>query len=264
MRKGHSKEFFMKNTFILWKHIISNPFEGYGKLNGGTKVFPPLLVIIVLFLLSLVIMIPMQNSDVYSDAVVRIQTAVMADQGNEMSAEQQTAMAEQMKSPMVRNITIVSTFVGGLFSFMAITLLMALFMKLIAGGFKKESVKFALIFKIILFASIVSMVQSLLKMGITVTGDWQRALSRVNSAAELQFALQSPISLAALFDPVQMGRQVYFLIDYVTDIFNWIYYIFIYAGLKVAVGLEKKQALIATILVALISMAVALAFTFIG
>lgn len=254
----------MKETFILWKDIISNPFEGFGKLKEGTRLLPPLLVIIVLFLLSLVLMIPMQSSDVYSDAVVRIQTAVMADQGNEMSTEQQDAMAERMKSPMIRNITILSTFVGGLFSFMAIILLLALFMKFLSGGLKKESVKFSLLLKMILFASIVSVVQSMLKMGLTISGDWQRALSRVNSAAELQFALQSPVSLAAFFDPAQMGRQVYFLLDYVTDIFNWIYYVFIYAGLKAAVGLEKKSALIVTITVVVISMAVALAFTFIG
>ncbi|MBB6481006.1 YIP1 family protein [Spirochaeta isovalerica] len=254
----------MKNTFILWKEIIANPFEGYKKLNNDTKLFLPFLTIIILFLFSVLLMIPMQTSDVYGEAMARVQQAALADRGTELSDEQMTAMAEQMKSPMVRNITIVSTIGGGLVSYIVITLVSALILKLLSGGFKKEAVKYSLVLKIILFASIVSMVQALLKMGITLSGDWQRALARVNTTGDLQMALQSPVSLAALFDPVSMGRQVYFLLDYVTDIFNWIYYLFLYAGLKGALALEKNKALAVTVIMAVISIGIALAFTLIG
>ena len=106
----------MKNTLILWKEIISNPFSGYKKLGDDTKLFLPFLVIIILFLASLAMMIPMQSSDVYSDALVRVQQAAMAERGTEMSAEQLDAMSRQMRSPMVRNITTASTLVIGLIS----------------------------------------------------------------------------------------------------------------------------------------------------
>lgn len=254
----------MKNTFILWKEIIANPFEGYAKVNDTTKVIWPLLTIILLFIISISMMVPMMTSEAYGDATVRTQIAAMAERGSEMSAEQQAAMAEQMKSPMVRNITIASAYVGGLIAFMGITLIVALILKLIVSGVKKDKIKYSLVLKVILFASAVSMVQSLVKTGITISGDWERALARVTNGADLQLALQSPISLAAILDPANMSRQLYFLIDYVSDIFNWIYYIFLYAGLKAAIGLEKKPALIITIAIAVISLVIALLFTLIG
>ena len=251
----------MQNTFKLWKDIIINPFEGYKNVNDKTKILLPLLTIIALFLLSITMLVPIMLSDSYSEAIVRVQISTMADRGNEMSLEQQAAMADQMKSPMIRNITIASSYAGGLITFLLITLLVAFILKLIISSVKKEKVKFSLVFKIMLFATIVSMVQSLLKNGITLSGNWERILSRVTDTGSLQLALQSPISLAALFDPAKVGHSIYMLIDAFTDIFNWIYYVLLYAGLKIATELEKKQALIITIVIALISIAVGLAIT---
>jgi len=254
----------MKNTFKLWKDIIANPFEGYKGLNENTKILLPLLTIIVLFVISITMIVPILLSEPYSEAIVRAQIATMAERGNEMSSEQQAAMAEQMKSPMVKNITIASSYAGGLLTFFLMTLAAALILKLTVSSMKKDKVKFSLVFKILIFASIVAMVQSILKMGITLTGNWERALSRVNDTGSLQQVLQTPISLAALFDASGMNRTLYMLIDTLTDVFNWIYYIFVYAGLKVAVQLEKKQALTATIIIAVISVAIGAAFTLIG
>ncbi|MBI9099311.1 MAG: YIP1 family protein [Spirochaetaceae bacterium] len=251
----------MKNVFVLWKDIIVNPFEGYKGVNESTKILLPLLSIIVLFLISISMIVPIMLSDAYGDAVVRVQISTMAERGNEMSAEQQAAVAEQIKSPMVRNITIVSAYAGGLITFFLVTLLVTLILKIVISSVKKETVNFSLVFKIIIFASIVAMIQSILKMGITLSGDWERTLSRVNDTAALQQALQSPVSLAALADPGAVSNSVYMLIDSFSDIFNWIYYIFLYAGLRVVTQLEKKPALIIIIALALFSIAIGLLFT---
>ena len=251
----------MKNTFVIWKNIISNPFEGYKDVNDSTKILFPLLTIILLFVFSISMLVPIMLSDSYGDAIVRSQVNSMIEKGNEISLEQQNAMADQIKSPMIRNITIASAFVGGLITFFLITLIITFILKLVVSSIKKDKIKFSLVFKIILFASIVAMVQSIVKTGVTLTGDWHRVLARVNDTSALQQALQSPISVAALFDPAKVGNSVYFLIDAFTDVFNWIYYLFLYAGLKVAVELEKKQALITTIVIALLSIGIGFAFT---
>lgn len=254
----------MKNTFILWKNIIANPFDGFRDLKESTKLFPALLVIIVLFLFSMILLIPIMSSPAYGDAVARVQSTVMAQRGTEMSAEQQAAMAEQLKSPVVRNITIVSAVAGGLISYMAVLLVMTLVLMLVIGAVRKEKIRFSLVLKLLLFTAIVSMVQSLVKMGITLSGDWLRVLSRVTDTPSLQAALNSPVSLAALMDVSAVGRQVYYLVDYITDVFNWVYYIFLYAGLKAVAGLEKKKALLITVIIAVISILIGLVFTFIG
>lgn len=250
----------MKKTFTLWKTIIANPFEGFKGVGDSTKILFPLLTIILLFVFSISMMVPLMLSDSYGDAIVRSQVKGMIEKGNEISLEQQNAMADQIKSPMVRNITIVSAYAGGLITFFLITLFTTFLLKVFISLLKKEKVKFSLVFKVILFASLITMVQSIVKAGVTLTGDWHRVLARVNDTSALQHALQSSISVAALLDPAKVGNSVYFLIDAFTDIFNWLYYVFLYAGLKSALELERKQALAATIVTALLSIGIGFAF----
>lgn len=242
----------MKTTILLWKNIISNPFEGYRGVNDSTKVLFPLLIVIVLFAVSISLIIPLMVSESYGDALVRIQVNTMMEKGTEMSLEQQEAVAGNIKSPMVRNITVVSAYVAGLLFIFIIMVIISFILKVVASAVKREPVKFLLIFKILLFASLISMVQMSLKSGIALTGNWQRALARVNDSAALQIALMAPVSLAALVDPLTVGPFIYTLIDSVTDVFNWIYYVFFYAGLRASVELQKKPALIITIVTALV------------
>ena len=141
-------------------------------------------------------------------------------------------------------------------------LINTLVVKLLAA-IMKVITKFSLILKILIFISIISLVQSLIKSGITLSGDWARILNRVNDTTGLKLALSAPVSLAALFSIETLGSTGYFLMDALTDIFNWIYYIFLYAGLKVSAGLTKKHALKVTVITALVFLSIGLIFNFI-
>ncbi len=243
----------------IWKNILANPFEGFREINDEVRWFPPLLVLVFLVLASISFLIPLMQSDEYTGALVRVTISQQAEKGVEMSAEAQAAMKDQLGSPMIKNITIASALVGGTLTFIAIMLLNSLLLKiLILIG--KEKVKFSLIFKILIFISIIGIAQSFIKSGITVSGDWARILNRVNNTTDLKLALSAPVSLAALFSASTLGSTGYFLLDTVTDIFNWIYYIFLYAGLRTAAGLTRKHALTATVISALVFILVGLIF----
>ncbi|MCK5198144.1 MAG: hypothetical protein KAR21_07325, partial [Spirochaetales bacterium] len=79
----------------------------------------------------------------------------------------------------------------------------------------------------------------------------------------LKLALSAPISLAALFSADTLGPTGYFLLDSLTDIFNWLYYIFLYAGLKISAGLTKKHSLMVIIISAAVFIIIGLIFNFI-
>ncbi len=246
------------NTFKLWKNIIVNPFQGFRDVNDQTKLALPLITIILLMCISFSILIPVYLNDSYGEVLARIQYEKMVEDGNAMSLEQMDNLNKYFQSSAFNTITIVSVFVGGVIFFLLIIFLTSFILKLVATSLKKEKVKFSLILKIILFASIVSMVQMILKNSITITGDWLHALKRAKDTFSFQLALQTPLSFAALVDPSKSGKIIYFLVDYLTDIFNWLYYIFFYAGLKIAVKLEKKHALTITIIIAVISLLIGL------
>lgn len=247
----------------IWKNIISNPFEGFSDLGDKTKWFLPLISILILLFLSTALVLPLMQSDEYTDAVVRVAISKQAEKGVEMSMEQQAAMSEQMGSSMVKKITIISTLVGAVLFTVIIMLLNSLLIKILSS-IMKEQVKFSLIFKILIFISIIGIVQSLVKTGITLSGDWARILNRVNDTSSLKLALTAPVSLAALFSYNTLGSTGYYLMDTLTDIFNWIYYIFLYAGLKISAGMTKKHALLVTIISAVVLLIIGLVFNLIS
>ena len=246
----------------IWKNIVSNPFEGFSEVKDETKWFLPLLILLILILISTALIIPLMQSDEYIGALVRATISQQAEKGVEMSKEAQTAMADQLGSPLMKKITIASALGGGTITFVIIMLINTLVIKLLTA-IMKEKTKFSLILKILIFISIISIVQSLIKSGITLSGDWTRILSRVNDTTGLKLALSAPVSLAALFQVDTLGSTGYFLLDALTDIFNWIYYIFLYAGLKVSAGLTKKHALIVTVITAVVFMLIGLIFNLI-
>lgn len=252
----------MVNCIRIWKNIISNPFEGFTEVKDETKWFLPLVLILILILVSTTLLIPLMQSDEYIGALVRATTNQQAEKGVEMSLEAQTAMKEQLSSPLIKNITIASALGGGTITFLIIMLLNALLIKILAA-LVKEKTKFSLIFKILIFISIISIVQSFIKSGITLSGDWARILNRVNDTTGLKLALSAPVSLAALFSVDTIGSTGYFLLDALTDIFNWINYIFLYAGLSVSAGLSKYHALKVTIITAVVFILIGVLFNFI-
>ena len=246
----------------IWKNIISNPFEGFSELSDETKWFLPLLALLILLLVSIALIIPLMQSEEYTSALVRATVSGQAEKGTEMSTGQQTAMSEKLSSPMMKKITIASALGGGVLTFVIIMLINTLLIKLLAA-IMKEKIKFSLIFKILIFISIISIVQSLIKSGITLSGNWAGILNRVNDTTGLKLALSAPVSLAALFSADTLGSTGYFLLDILTDIFNWIYYIFLYAGLKVSAGLTKIHALTVTVISAVVFIFITLIFNLI-
>lgn len=236
-------------SLLLWKKIIVSPFSGYGELKKETPVLIPLLILLLLMVLSILMLFPVFQSEAYGKAVIQVQIDTLAKKGQELSLEQQEALKEQLTSPTMRTITRVSSIAGGLVTFLGIMLLSALLLKLLFLIFREETT-FKLCFKILVFTGIISVAQGLVKNLITITGNWERLLYQVQDTQGLKTALQSSVSLAALFSVETLGKIGFYLVDTLTDIFNWIYYIFIYAALRMSAGLEKNKALKVTLIFA--------------
>lgn len=247
------------NSIALWKDIILSPSEGFPRLNEKPKALLPLLVILVLALLSSMMTLPLIRSEAYTQALVQAQMSTMAEKGQSMSDEQARDMAEQLRSPQIKTITTVSAVAGGTIGFIVILLAGMLILKLCLV-ITKTPAAMGVLFRLVLYLALITCVQLLLKNLITVTGDWARDLRMVQSNADLQMALQSPISLAALFSADKIGRIPYLLIDTLTDIFNYIYYVYLYFGLRYALKAPHGSALTVTVIYALFSIGVGLAF----
>lgn len=252
----------MKKTFALWKEIIGSPSRGFASFDEKPPFALALIIILLLVLVSTAILIPVLTSESYADAVVRVQINTLKERGTELSAEQAEAIKQSMSSGPAATITLLSSTFGGVIGFGVILLITALLFKLILL-IAKEKAKFRILFSILVYISIFSIVQMLVKNGITVLTDYERALSKVYSTNELQFALSSPVSLGALFNPSTMNPSVYYIVDALTDIFNWLYYGYLYAGLRWALNINARKALVITIVSAVIFISVGFVFTLI-
>ncbi|MBI9105328.1 MAG: hypothetical protein JEZ04_01205 [Spirochaetales bacterium] len=248
------------NSVKLWAQIIPSPIQGFSKVDSTTKIALPLIIILLLSAAASMMLIPIQSSDAYADAIMRVQISNMQEKGTELSTEQIELMEQQLTSGNMKTFTIVGSVVGGVFGF-ALMLAVSVFLLKLFTVISKEKISLKLLLRIMVFIALISVVQMILKTFITVITDYERILSRVQETADLQYALTSPVSLAVLFDPGKIGSTLYYLIDALTDIFNWLYYGYLFAALRGAAGLSTSKALKITIAAAVVMIAVGLAFT---
>ena len=250
----------MKKTFKLWTGIFSSPTKGFTELTTSSPVVIPLIVVLILTIAGTAMLFPVMSGDTYVEAMSRVQVNTLKERGTELTAEQVEIMEQQLQSSRVQTITRITSLGGGLIGFVVILFVQALIL-LILTRIVKEKPSFKLLFRLIVFLALVSVIQVIVKYGITLLSDYERMLSRVQYNADLQRVLNSPVSLAALFSPTKLNPTLYALIDYVTDIFNWIYHIYLFFGLRVAAGLNKNKALIVTLISAVLLLAVSLVMT---
>jgi len=246
----------MPSSLRIWGHILSNPFTGYGQINKDTRIAWPLACLLLLVAVSTSLMLPITSSPAYLAAALRVQTATLESRGVEMGGEQSKAMEEQLTSPMMRTFTAVSSYLGAFVTFAATILFLALLMKAFTSAMK-ASLPYRQLLAIFVFTGLVTAVQGLFKAGIMLASDWQGALQGVQTTADLKAALVSPLSLALLVPYATLGKVGYALLDTATDVFNWIYFTFLYAGMKAA-GMDKGRALAVTLFTAVLFLAVAL------
>lgn len=246
----------VENPWKLWMSIIANPFKGYQGLRDETKILLPLLVLILMVLLTPLLIQPITDSQAYKEAVLKVQyAAIEKQQGSPLSEEMKETYREQLSSSSVQTISKVSMFVSSLLIFLVMLLGFSLVLFIISK-IMGYSTRFSLFFKILVFASILTVFQNLLTNLITLTGDYETTLRTVRSATDLQYALASPISLAVFFDPGQLGKIPYFFLDTLTGIFTWLFYIFIYAGLTISAKISKNRALIMTIIAGVLAVGI--------
>ena len=250
----------MKKIFKLWSGIIGSPSKGFAELSGSSPVVLPLIMVLVLTALSIIMIMPIMSSDAYIDAMSRVQINTLSERGTELTDEQIDAMNQQMNSASMRTITLISSIGGGLVSFAVILLVQTLILMLLTR-IVKDKASFKHLFRLIIFLALISVVQGIVKNGITLFSNYERLLSKVQTTADLQWAITSPVSLAVLFSPTKLNPSVYTLIDYCTDIFNWIYYVYLFFGLRFSAGLAKNKALTVTVISAVLMLVVSLAMT---
>jgi hypothetical protein len=230
----------------IWKSIIANPFSGYRQVTKDTRIAWPIIFLLLLVAVSTSLILPITASPVYFSAAARAQRTMLAARGMDLDEAQLEALEEQLASPATRAITNVTTYVGGLLVYLIVLMVVALIVKALTAVVGAP-VTYRQVLAIVVFASVVSAVQGLVKAGITLAGGWQSALRSANDAEDLRLALQSSLSLALVVPYASLGKIGFVLLDAATDIFNWIYYVFIYAGLTSSAGLRKPQALMVTL-----------------
>ena len=248
----------MAGSLALWGRIIANPFVGYAQVKKDTKVAGPLVCLLVLVAATTTLMLPITRSEEYAAASLRLQQEQLRKLGVAPDASQLEAMRTQMESPAARALAIVFAYLGGLLGYIGTLLVVAALMRLLVVA-ARGTTTLGLLYRVLVFAGIVTMVQGLLKAGIVLAGDWRSALGQVRSARDLGTAIQASLSLTLLIPAASLGRFGSVLVDGATDVFNLVHYLFIYAGLRSAVGLKRGQALVVTIASAVVYLGIAVA-----
>ncbi|NOY07830.1 MAG: hypothetical protein GXP33_03195 [Spirochaetes bacterium] len=243
----------MSNLLSTWKRIIFNPKDGYKSITEETKIFMPVVIILIISIVSISIMLPIITSKTYLKASIGIQIHKMEKKGTTLNEQQLESMNKYSNSKISKIIAIAGSYLGGIVGYLLIFVIGAFVLLILSRIFRCKDISYRLILRIIVFTAIITAVQGLIKIVIVYFSDWQAALKTARTMSDLKNALAANLSAAAFFDPKSMNRVLFYLIDYFTDIFNIIYFVFIFYGLSAAGKIKENSALAITIVYAVLA-----------
>jgi len=229
----------MLKPFSIWKDILNNPLEGFPRLKES-GIFWPFFYVVIFTTLITAMLIPLVQSSQYTEALVRAQVTLMEEKGSPLSSNQVEAMRNQLNSPVTKNIQVISTVLSPMVALILMMLLAALILKGTALLFKDKS-PYGLLLKILIYSSVISVFHSLLKQSIVLMGEWQTNLANVTNMMDFQRALTTQLGLTLFLDTSSWSPVLFFVVDYFTDIFNWLYYGFLGIGIYTLTSLDRNK-----------------------
>ena len=231
-----------------WKNVLFNPKDGFKEIDENTKIFVPIIIVLVISLIAVSFMIPIITSRIYLQKSVDIQLAKMRKSALPAAVERANKSVE---SKTTKIIAISGAYIGSIATYLLIFYAGALVLLLLVKIFKGGNVSYKLLLRIVIFAALITDFQGLIRVLIVYFSDWQSAVAASTTTGDLKSAVQSPLSLAVFLDPRTAGKVLYFIVDYFTDIFNIIYFILIYNGLVSAGKITKNKSIGITVVYAL-------------
>ncbi len=230
----------MFKSLLIWKKILASPSEGFRDVNENTKVFVPIVFILILALVAVSFVVPITTSKVYLDKSISLQLAKMKAKGMNISMEQARRGAE---SGVTRTITIVSAYAGSIIVYLVTFYVGAFVLWLLVKIFRGGEISYKLLFRIVVFSAIVTVVGGVVSGLIVYFSDWKGAVASATNVMELGDAVKTNLSIAAFFNRTALGKFPFYLIDYFTNIFNILYFVLVYYGLVAAGKIRSNRAL---------------------
>ena len=242
----------MSDLLSTWKGIIINPKDGYKEITEKTKIFMPIVIILIISIVSLSIMFPITTSKTYLKPSIGIRIHKMEKKGKAVNDKQLDAMNKYSNSNISKIIVVAGSYIGGIVVYLLTFVIGAFVLLILSRIFGCKDISYKLILRIIVFTAIITAVQGLVKILIVYFSDWQAAVKAARTIGDLKNALAANLSAAAFFNPRSMNRVLFYIIDYFTDIFNIIYFVFIFYGLSIAGKTKESRAIIITIIYAVL------------
>lgn len=236
----------MLDSFKNWLTIIISPKQGFEKLNEKSNFVLIILTLIVLAIFAKALVLPVYTHDLYYEAAGRSYVNFLEMMGNKLTEAQKESEASMMQSDFSKQLTIWGTFLTPIISIL-VSLFIISFILWFTLKIFKTYLTFKLVFKILACSSIFILVENIIEALVLLSLDWKTILTTINNFVELKAGLIPPLSLAAFFNVESVTQFGYFVIDYLTNIFIYMSFIYVYYGLMVSGKIDHKKALSITI-----------------
>ncbi|RKX80720.1 MAG: hypothetical protein DRP57_12690, partial [Spirochaetes bacterium] len=100
-----------------WKNVLFNPKDGFKEINENTRIFVPIIIVLVISLIAVSIMIPIITSRIYLQKSVAIQLAKMGKNAATSAVEQANKSVE---SKTTKIIAISGAYIGSIVTYLLI------------------------------------------------------------------------------------------------------------------------------------------------
>lgn len=223
----------MKETLQIWGRIFTSPSEGYRRITPQTKIGVPLLIVLLLSVASGALMIPVISSDAYLEASSRGSLEVIESRLGTLTEADREMMAAQTSSPLARNINIISALLGPPIMLM-LTLLAGALVLWVASLIFKPAFAYWIAFRLLIFTSVVLILQGAVQAGILLLSDFTARFNSVTTMRGLSAAANTALNAAIFIPDGALPDWLLVAVGYVTDVFHIIFFVLLFFGVRAA------------------------------
>ncbi|MBN1524070.1 MAG: hypothetical protein JW904_06305 [Spirochaetales bacterium] len=219
----------MHEALDIWKKLFTRPVSGFSHITINTRMGIPILIILVLTIISAIPLIPVMSSETHIAAQLKFSKGILDSLG--LPEDNISPQVIGTQNPFTLFLYTISTFTGEIF-YMAIKILSGVLPLFIVGLFLKQKIFIKHYITLFIFIAVIFVVDAFVKNIFILLSDYTTAFQNAKTLEDIGMATTAQTSITVFMDIKTMGILTYLTLDYFTDIFHIIFWVYIFFAIR--------------------------------
>ncbi len=221
----------MKETFDIWKKILTKPSSGYKEIHATTNLLRPLLLVAAVTMIAGLLMVPVVMGNPYAGAHTRASLDAMQKLGQLSDPGAREKWSAQLAAPEMRTINAVTAVLVPPLNLVLILIGGSILLWFVCLAVRNR-LSLGVLLRLLTFTWLIPALGGVLQVFLVMIADQAALFGKVRTFLDLTLVQITPFSLAILFPQGSVSLLVILIIDFLTNIVNVIFYVLLFLGIR--------------------------------